>query len=143
VQQCCELSLAQGQLAAPALKALKSLQRHWAGLVVFVEQPWLPLDNNAAERALRLAVVERKSFYGSGSQWSGQITATLMSLLMTVKLWKINARTWLSEYLNACANEGAKAPADISAFVPWQMNEAQLAAMRAPSRASGHGFDTS
>jgi transposase len=143
MQQLCEQSLADQDLATAARKALRSLQRHWAGLVVFVEQPWLPLDNNAAERALRLAVVERKNFYGSGSQWSGEMTATLMSLLMTVKLWNINARTWLSAYLNACANEGGEVPADISAFVPWQMNEAQITAMRAAPSARGHGFNTS
>ncbi|WP_298233482.1 IS66 family transposase [uncultured Azohydromonas sp.] len=143
MQHLCEQSLADKELATAARKVLKSLQRHWAGLVVFVEQSWLPLDNNAAERALRLAVVGRKNFYGSGSQWSGEMAATLMSLLMTVKLWKINARTWLSAYLNVCANEGGKPPSDISAFIPWQMNEAQLAAMRAAPAAGGHGFDTS
>jgi hypothetical protein len=49
----------------------------------------------------------------------------------------------LSEYLNACANEGGKAQADISAFVPWQMNEAQLAVMCAAPRTCSHSFDTS
>jgi hypothetical protein len=43
MQQRCELSLAEQELAPAARKVLKSLQRHWAGLVVFVEQPWLPL----------------------------------------------------------------------------------------------------
>jgi transposase len=139
----CEQSLAEGRLAAPAIKALRSLQRHWQGLILFVEQPWLPLDNNAAERALRPAVVGRKNFYGSGSQWSGEVGATLMSLLMTVKLWKINARAWLSAYLNACANEGGRAPSDLSAFIPWQMSEAQLAAMRAGPGKASHHIDSS
>jgi transposase len=45
------------------------------------------MDNNTAERDARLAVVGRKNFYGSGSEWSGQLAATMYSLLMTVKLW--------------------------------------------------------
>jgi transposase len=82
----------------------------------------LPLQNNT---------VGRKNFYGSGSEWSGEMAATLMSLLMTVKLWGINACSWLTQYLNACANNGGRPPSDFSAFIPWQMTEAQLAAMRA------------
>jgi transposase len=62
---------------------------------------------------------------------------------MTVKLWKINARAWLSAYLNACANEGGRAPSDISAFIPWQMTEAQLAAMRAGAATASHGINSS
>ncbi|WP_441293984.1 IS66 family transposase, partial [Azohydromonas australica] len=41
--QSCEQSLAEGRLAAPVLKVLQSLHNHWQGLILFVEQPWLPL----------------------------------------------------------------------------------------------------
>jgi len=75
--------------------------------------------------------VGRKNFYGSGSEWSGQLAATMYSVLMTVKLWKLNARTWLSAYLQACAHHGNRAPPDISAFLPWTMDAARLAALRA------------
>jgi transposase len=48
-----------------------------------------------------------------------------------VRLWRINPRTWLSSYLNACAAAGGQAPPDCSDFIPWQMDAAQQAAMRA------------
>ncbi len=115
----------------PAAKVLQSMKNHWSGLTVFVEHPWVPMDNNVAERAARLPVVGRKNFYGSGSQWSGQLAATMYGLLMTVKLWGLNARTWLSAYLQACADNGNQAPQDIDAFLPWAMDDARLAAMRA------------
>jgi transposase len=89
------------------------------------------MDNNVAERDARLAVVGRKNFYGSGAAWSGQLAATMYSLLMTVKLWQINARTWLSAYLQACADNGNRAPPDINAFLPWAMDATRLAVMRA------------
>ena len=57
---------------------------HWSGLTVFVEHAQAPMDNNVAERDARLAVVGRKNFYGSGSQGSGQLAATMYSLLMTI-----------------------------------------------------------
>ena len=55
----------------------------------------------------------------------------MYSLLMTAKLWGLNARTWLSQYLQACADNGDRAPPDIGAFLPWAMDAARLAAMRA------------
>jgi len=140
-----DAALADATTHSAARKVLLSMKRHWAGLTVFVEQPWLAMDNNAAERAIRLAVVGRKNFYGSGSQWSGQLAATMYSVLMTARLWGLNARTWLSQYLQACADNGNRAPADLSGFVPWAMDAARLAAMRAVHTGCDehHGIDSS
>lgn len=122
--------LAQPKLAQPCQKVLTSMKAHWSGLTVFVACPWVPMDNNTAERDMRGPVVGRKSFYGSGALWSGTLTATVYSLLATLKLFGLNPRTWLNAYLQACANNGAKAPADLSAFLPWSMDAIRLAAMR-------------
>ncbi len=139
-------ALADPLLAKSAAKVLQSMTVHWAGLTVFVDHPGVPMDNNVAERDARLAVVGRKNFYGSGSVWSGQLAATMYSVLKTVKLWRLNARTWLSAYLQACADNGNRAPPDIEAFLPWSMDAAQLAAMRAcppGARPLTQGIDTS
>jgi transposase len=140
-------ALTDPTLTEPAAKVLQSMTVHWAGLTVFVDHPGVPMDNNVAERDARLAVVGRKNFYGSGAEWSGQLAATMYSLLMTVKLWRLNARTWLSTYLQACADNGNRAPPDINAFLPWAMDAARLAAMRAgPLAARNHrteGIDSS
>lgn len=48
-----ERALADPQLDAPARKVLQSMAEHWSGLTVFVDAPWVPMDNNAAERDLR------------------------------------------------------------------------------------------
>lgn len=128
--QHCQAGVADAQLPAPARKVLRTMRTYWPGLVLFLEHPWLDLDNNAAERALRPAVVGPKNFYGSGSQWSGQLAATMMSLLNTVRLWGMNPRQWLRSYLQACAQAGGRVPDDWARFVPWQMDDRQLAAMR-------------
>ena len=107
------------------------MDKHWGGLLVFVDHPLVPMDNNIAERAHRTPVVGRKNFYGSGSLWSGQLAAAMYTLLMTLKLHKINPRTWLLAYLQACCDAGNRAPQDIRAFLPWSMTVAELAAMRA------------
>jgi transposase len=125
-------ALRDPQLPEPAVKLLKSMQRHWQGLREFVRHRKVPPDNNAAERALRLAVVGRKNFYGSASEWSGQLAAMMFSVLMTMKCWQINPRTWLSEYLHACAAAGNRAPANLRDYLPWTMDAVRLARMRAP-----------
>jgi transposase len=124
-------SLSEAPQCEPALKVLRSMARHWAGLLVFVDHPAVPMDNNIAERAHRTPVVGRKNFYGSGSLWSGQLAAAMYTVLMTVKLHKINPRTWLLAYLQACCDAGNRAPQDIRAFLPWTMTALELAAMRA------------
>ena len=138
-----EAALADPTLPAPAAKVLNSMREHWAGLTAFLKQPTLPLDNNAAERALRPAVVGRKNFYGSGSQWSGELAATMFSVLMTMRRWQINPRTWLSAYLQACVEHGNRAPPQLSGFLPWTMDAAQLTAMRAPAFSQPGRVDTS
>jgi transposase len=125
-------ALRDPQLPEPAVKLLQSMQRHWQGLREFVRHRKVPPDNNAAERALRPAVVGRKNFYGSGSEWSGQLAAMMFSVLMTMRCWQINPRTWLSEYLHACAAAGNRTPAALSDYLPWTMDAARLARMRAP-----------
>ena len=138
-----EAALADPTLPAPAAKVLNSMREHWDGLTLFLKHPALPLDNNAAERALRPAVVGRKNFYGSGSQWSGELAATMFSVLMTMRLWQINPRTWLGAYLQACAEHGNRAPPELSGFLPWTMDAARLAAMRAPGFSHPGRVDTS
>jgi transposase len=133
-------ALADPSLAEPAAKVLRSMAVHWSGLTVFVARPEVPMDNNPAERAERHGAVGRKGFYGSGAEWSGELVAMMYSLLMTMRLWQINARTWLNAYLHACAENGGKAPGDIDAFLPWRMDAARLAALRAsPPPPSGAG----
>jgi len=77
------------------------------------------MDNNGAERAARPAAVARKNYYGSGSKWSGDLLVMLMSLLQTLRLYQIDPRTYLTAYLEACANHGSKAPEDITCWLPW------------------------
>ena len=55
-------SLSEATLCEPALKVLRSMDKHWGGLTVFVDHPLVPMDNNIAERAHRTPVVGRKNF---------------------------------------------------------------------------------
>ena len=127
----CAAGVASHETFPPAAKVLESMTAHWAGLIVFVACPWVDIDNNQAERSMRIPVVGRKNFNGSGSQGAAELAATMYSLFATMKLWGLNLRTWLTAYLQACADNGNAPPVDINAFLPWQMDAKRLAQMRA------------
>jgi len=104
-------------------KVLNSLNNHWKGLMVFVLNPQVPMDNNTAERRMRNPGMGRKNYYGSGSQWSARLAAMMFSLFQTILLWGLNPHHWLHGYLDACANNGGQPPSDISPFIPWMMSD--------------------
>jgi transposase len=139
----CAATLLEPKLAVACVKVLTSMQTHWQGLTVFARCPWVSMDNNTAERDMRPPVIGRKNFFGSGALWSAQLACIVYSVLATLKLYGINERLWLSEFLQACANHGGQALSDVRAFMPWSMNARQLAHMRgvslALSRAKVHG----
>ncbi len=58
--------------------------------------PDVPADNNAAERALRPAVVTRKTSFGSRSKHGAQAFARLLSLIMS---WEKQGKDFFEEGL--------------------------------------------
>jgi transposase len=124
--------LADAELRLPCRKVLVSLQDHWTGLTRFVEDARIPMDNNASERSLRGAALGRKNYYGSGTEWSGQLAMMLFSVFATLQKWAINPRHWLRWYLDACAVAGGQAPRDIQPFLPWNLSEEQRRTMAEP-----------
>ena len=130
MQLACATGLAAPELCLPARKILRSMTVHWPGLTVFVDAPWVGMDNNQAERDMRAPVLGRKNFWGSGSEPSAELAATMYSLFGTLKLWGLNARSWLVDYLQACADNGNRPPERVESFLPWQMDVARLTLLR-------------
>ena len=117
-----DAELSDPKLPTPCRKVLTSLQEHWTGLTRFLDDPRIPLDNNASERQVRKPALGRKNYYGSGALWSGRLAAMLFSMFATLALTKINVRDWLTWYLTSCAENGGRVPPDIDQFLPWMMS---------------------
>ena len=81
--------------------------------------PFLPLDNNSAERALRGPVIGRKNFHGSGAVWAATLAADVWTVTATAARHDQQPLTLLTDYLQACAANGGKAPDDLDPFLPW------------------------
>jgi transposase len=89
---------AHGALPRSGLgKAMCYVLKYWDGLTVFVDDPAVPLDNNAVERALRGPVVGRKNHYGSKSKRGTKVAAILYSLCETAKLCGVDPHAYLGE----------------------------------------------
>ena len=104
-------------------KALRSLVNHREGLCVFVDRPFVPLDNNVAERILRNPAIGRLLSHGSDSVKGAEFTAILYSVVGTLSMNGIDVLRWLEAWLTACAKNGGKPPDDLSPWLPWTMSE--------------------
>lgn len=85
-------------------KAIEYMVKYWEGLILFLDYPEVPLDNNFAERAMRGAVLGRKNFYGNHSPRGADTSAVLYTIIETCKLLKINPHKYM-HYVITTENE--------------------------------------
>ena len=69
--------------------------KYWTGLTVFLEDAYVPLDNNRTERALRGLVSGRKNHYGSRSERGTKVAAIFYTVLETALLGGFDPREFL------------------------------------------------
>ena len=76
-------------------KAISYMLGLWNGLIRFLDDPRIPLDNNATERVLRGVVVGRKNHYGSRSEKGTEVAAIMYTLMESAKLVGIDPKEHL------------------------------------------------
>jgi transposase len=86
-------------------KAVRYMLDRWAGLTRFLDDPRIPLDNNAAERALRGPVVGRKNHYGSRSLRGTEVAAVFYTLCETARLVGVDPHAYLLRAVYAAINQ--------------------------------------
>jgi transposase len=96
-------------------KAITYLQSHWATLTQFLHCEGAPLDNNLAERVLKLFIRQRKNSLFFKSEHSAYVASVLTSLIATCLYAGVNA----VEYLVALQEHRAEVRADPAAWLPW------------------------
>jgi transposase len=72
---------------------------NWAALVRYTQDGRLPIDNNAAERALRCVAVGRKNWTFVGNQAGGDTAAAMYSLVETCKAAGVDPREYFRDVL--------------------------------------------
>ena len=104
---------------SPLAQAMGYAANHWQALTRFLDDGRLPLDNNAAERALRPIAVGRKNWLFAGSERGGEAAAIVLSFIESAKLHGLNPYAYLRDLLTRLPS--AK-PADLDSLLPdaWQ-----------------------
>ena len=84
-------------------EAIEYSSSHWTELSVFLEDPYVPLTNNEAERTIRQAVMGRKNFYGSRSIDGADVAAVIYSVIESCKKVELDPREYLQTTIKLCA----------------------------------------
>lgn len=90
----------------------------WEALMRYCEDGRLEIDNNAAERALRVVALGRKNFLFAGSDGGGDSAAAMYSLIGTAKLNGIEPESYLRNVLSRIAEHPVN---QIEQLLPWNI----------------------
>ena len=100
-------------------KAFKYMLNHWEKLTLFLRVAGSPIDNNAVERQLKKAVLNRKNALFYRTNRGAKIGDIYMTLIYTCELNGANAYDYLTE-LQRHAEKVAATPAD---WMPWNYRD--------------------
>lgn len=120
-----EQSLPQTPPQSPIGKALYYLHNQWPHLISYVRDGDYPIDNNAAENAIRPFVIGRKNWLFSASQKGATASANLYSVIETAKTNGLEPYVYLKRIFTELPN--AKTVAHIENLLPWSLAENNIA----------------
>ena len=78
-------------------KALRYTNRLWTGLLAFLDDPRIPLDNNPVERGMRPIALRRKNSLFAASIPGAHAAAVLATIFESCKRCNIEPRRYLTE----------------------------------------------
>jgi transposase len=96
-------------------KAIGYMRTHWTTLTRFLSLPGAPIDNNLAERVLKLFIRQRKNSLFYKTPHSAYIASVLTSLIATCIYAGVNA----VEYLVALQENRREVFLNPAAWLPW------------------------
>ena len=112
-----DLHRARVSAKAPLGEALSYIAKYWPGLVLFLTDGRIELDNNAVERTIRPIALNRKNALFAGHDAGAENWAVIASFIETCKLNAVDPHAWLSSTLGAVANGHQQS--QVSELLPW------------------------
>ena len=106
--------------------AFDYLLKRWDSLTRFLHIPGAPLDNNSAERALKMILRLRKNSLFYANQHGAYVGDVLTSLIATCRL----AGTNPLDYLTALMENRSAVFGDPGAWLPWNYRQSLATEMR-------------
>ena len=114
-----ENTLAKLSRKSDTAAAIRYALSRWRALTRYVDDGTLEIDNNAAERALRVVALGRKNYLFAGSDAGGERAAALYSLLGSAKLNELDPEIYLQHVLERIADHPINR---IDALLPWNVS---------------------
>ena len=124
---------------SPIGEAFTYTLNHWTALVRYTEDGTLAIDNNVAERTLKVCAIGRKNWLFVASLTGGRRAAILFSLIASAKANQVEPWAWLRDVFTrlpqlATASSPGLAPAALDELLPdhwlsahpthrWQIND--------------------
>ena len=94
----------------------------WSAFTLFLDDPAVAIDNNAAERAIRPLVIGRRNWTFAGSDRGAENAATIMTIIETAKLCGLNPQTYIADLLNRLPDHKINRLEDLA---PWNWKPVQ------------------
>jgi transposase len=98
--------------------AIRYALGRWEPLMRFCDDGRIEIDNNAAERALRVVALGRKNFLFAGSDGGGESAAAIYSLVGSAKLNGVDPESYLRNALSRIADHPINR---IEELLPWNV----------------------
>jgi transposase len=98
--------------------AIRYALSRWPALSRYLNDGEVEIDNNAAERALRVVALGRKNYLFAGSNRGGERAAAFYSLIGTAKLNGLNPELYLRHVLTRIADHPINRIAEL---LPWNI----------------------
>jgi hypothetical protein len=107
---------------SPMAGAINYTLNQWDALCRYTEQPYLNIDNNAAERALKPVAIGRKNWLFAGHDQAGQSHARLWSLIASAQRHGLDPQKYLRSVL---AKIGQTKLSELDQFLPdvWKSED--------------------
>lgn len=114
-----ESTLAKLSRKSDTAAAIRYALSRWPALSRYIDDGQLEIDNNTAERALRVVALGRKNYLFAGSNAGGERAAAIYSLLGSAKLNGLDPEIYLHHVLTRIADHPISG---IKELLPWNIS---------------------
>jgi transposase len=102
-------------------KAISYVLTRWTALTRYRDDGRIEIDNNAAERALRVVALGRKNYLFCGSDAGGERAAAIYSLIGTAKLNGLDPEAYLRHVIERIGDHPINR---VEELLPWNVADA-------------------